>query len=157
MHVVAPNSPVVTRSAPGLTRALAMALDPVLLALAAGITPDEWQARLLRSNARQLLMACARQSGKSTVSALIAIHEALHHAPALILLLAPALRQSQELYRTVRRLLGALGELVPPTSQESALSLELASGSRIVCLPGSTDSTIRGFSNVRLLVINEAA
>ena len=40
---------------------------------------------------------------------------------------------------------------------ESALRLELTNGSRIVALPGESDATIRGYSQVRLLVIDEAA
>jgi hypothetical protein len=136
---------------------LAMALDAVQLARRAGIEPDAWQAELLRSDAPQMLMLCARQSGKSTVSALIAVHEALCSAPALVLVLAPSLRQSAELCRKVRGILSALGEDVPALTQESALTLELANGSRIVSLPGSSDATIRGYSGVRLLVIDEAA
>jgi len=140
-----------------LARSLATALDPVVLANRAGINPDPWQAKLLRSSALQLLLLCARQAGKSTISALIAVNEALHRAPALVLLLAPALRQSQELFRKIKDVLNALGEDVPPITQTSALSLEFLTGSRIVCLPGSTDATIRGFSSVALLVVDEAA
>jgi hypothetical protein len=50
---------------------------------------------------------------------------------------------------------GALGERVP-AQQESALRLELQNGSRIVSLPG-TESSIRGYSAVSLLVVDEAA
>lgn len=134
-----------------------MALDPVLLAERAGLVPDEWQADLLRSDARQMLLLCSRQAGKSTVSALLAVDEALHRAPALVLLLAPALRQSQELFRKVKGVLAALGDgVVPPVTQETALSLEFETGSRVVCLPGK-EATIRGFSAVSLLVVDEAA
>ena len=135
---------------------LAMALDPVRLARRAGFKPDSWQADLLRSRARQMILLCSRQAGKSTVSALLAVYEALFAAPALVLLLAPALRQSQELFRKVRDALSALGEVVPAYDRDTALSTELANGSRIVCLPGK-EQTIRGFSAVSLLVVDEAA
>src|SRR4029434_3443645 len=39
---------------------------------------------------------------------------------------------------------------------ESALRLELANGSRIISLPGD-EGTIRGFSGVAMLIIDEAA
>jgi len=39
---------------------LATALDPVLLALRVGITPDPWQAALLRSHTRQAILLCSR-------------------------------------------------------------------------------------------------
>lgn len=139
-----------------LASSLARALDPVRLAHAAGVTPDPWQANLLRSDARQLILLCSRQSGKSTVSALLAIDEVLHRAPALVLLLAPALRQAQELFRKVNGLLGALGHQATLLERATALSLELTNGSRIVCLPGK-EATIRGFSTVALLVVDEAA
>lgn len=135
---------------------LALALDPVQLAIRAGVIPDPWQAGLLRSQERQLLMLCARQTGKSTVAALLAVHEALYRSPALVLLLAPAQRQAQELFRAARGLYRALGETVSEIEEESALRLELGNGSRIISLPGS-EATVRTFSNVALLVLDEAA
>ena len=114
---------------------LALALDPVLFARRAGLEPDPWQADLLRSAGRQLILNCSRQSGKSTVSSLLALHEALYRPPALVLLLSPSLRQSQELFRKVKDALAALGPDAPALAEESALRLEWANGSRIVCLP----------------------
>ncbi len=136
---------------------LLLALDPVRLAGRAGVEPDPWQADLLRSRARQMLLLCARQSGKSTVSGLLAVDEAVYRPPALVLLLAPALRQSQELFRKVQEALQALGELAPPIVAESALRMEMVNGSRIISLPGGKDATIRGYSNVALLIVDEAA
>jgi hypothetical protein len=135
---------------------LARALNPVGLATAAGLTADPWQAALLRSRARQMLLLCSRQAGKSQVSGWLAVDEAVHRSPALVLLLAPALRQSQELFRKVKDSLRSLGDFAAPIAQESALSLELANGSRILSLPG-TEATVRGYSNVALLVVDEAA
>ncbi len=135
---------------------LARALDPALLARAAGLTADPWQAALLRSRARQMLLLCSRQAGKSRTSGWLAVDEAVHRPPALVLLLAPALRQSQELFRKVKESLRSLGTSAAPIAQESALSLELANGSRILSLPG-TEATVRGYSNVALLVVDEAA
>lgn len=76
---------------------------------------------------------------------------------SLVLLLSPTLRQSGELFRDkllpLWRSLGRplIGER-PPTQ----LSMELANGSRIVSLPGS-EGGVRGYSGVRLLVVDEAA
>lgn len=134
----------------------AEALDPVLLACRAGIEPDPWQAELLRSRARQMILLCSRQSGKSTITALLALHKALYSKGALILLLAPALRQSQELFRKLKAAFNALRSNNEPVTEESALRLEFTNGSRIVCLPGK-EVTIRGFSGVSLLVVDEAA
>ncbi len=133
----------------------ALAADPALLAERVGLSLDPWQRVPLRTQEQQLILLCSRQSGKSTVSALLALHEALYRAPALVLLLAPALRQAQELYRKVKDAYLALGQPVP-TVEESALRMELANGSRIVALPGK-ESTIRGFSGAALLLVDEAS
>jgi len=134
---------------------LAMGLDPVHLSLAAGIEPDAWQARLLRSQSQQLLLNCSRQVGKSTTTAVLSDHTAFYEHGALILLLSPSMRQSQELFRKCLEVYRALGRPVPAES-ENALSLELENGSRIVSLPGK-EGSIRGMSSVRLLIIDEAS
>jgi len=134
---------------------LATALDPVLLAERAGITPDPWQATVLRSRSPRLLLNCSRQSGKSTTTGVLAVHTALYQPGALVLLLSPSLRQSQELFKKCLDTFRGAGRPVPADA-ESALRLELANGSRIVSLPG-TEVSVRGFSAVRLLVIDEAA
>jgi hypothetical protein len=135
---------------------LARALDPVLLSQAAGISPDPWQADLLRSQDQQTILLCSRQSGKSTTCGTLAYHTASYHPHALILLVSPSLRQSQELFKKVQGVADALGPEAHPIEEESALRLELSNGSRIVCLPGKA-STIRGYSGPRLILIDEAA
>jgi len=134
---------------------LAAALDPVVFARQAGLEPAPWQADVLRSSAQQQILLCSRQAGKSTVSAALAVHEALYKPDSLILVLSPSLRQSQELFRKMMDLYGAAGETVPATV-ENKLTLELSNGSRIVSLPGK-EATIRGFSSVALLVVDEAS
>lgn len=134
---------------------LAVALDPVLLLRMLSIEPDPWQAQVLRSTSPRILLNCSRQSGKSTVSANLAVHTALYQPGALVLLLSPTLRQSQELFRKCLGIYRLVASDVPPES-ETKLTLELGNGSRIVSLPGK-EHTIRGFSGVSLLVVDEAA
>ena len=134
---------------------LAMALDPVVLARAAGLEPDPWQCDALRSTSRRSLLNCCRQSGKSTITAALAVHTAVYAPGAPVLLLSPSLRQSQELFRKCLYVYRALGRPVPAES-ETALTLTLENGSRIVALPGK-EGTIRGYSGVRLLAIDEAS
>jgi hypothetical protein len=88
------------------------------------------------------------------MSALVALHRAIYHPGSLILCLAPALRQSQELFGKIVGFYRELGRPVAPQG-ERKLSLELENGSRIVTLPG-TEKTIRGFSGVDLLIVDEA-
>lgn len=143
------------RAAQPLSDDIASALDPVMFARKAGIEPDAWQAGVLRSQGHRLLMNCSRQSGKSTVAAVVGLHQAIFRPGSLVLLLSPSLRQSGELFRTVSQLYTATGATVPAKA-ETALRLELENGSRILSLPAS-EATIRGYSGVALLVIDEAS
>lgn len=138
-----------------IARDLAICLDPTLLMRLLGIAPDPWQAEVLRSTSQRILLNCCRQSGKSTVSAALAVHTALYQPGALVLLLSPTLRQSQELFRKCLSIYRLVSADIPPES-ETRLTLELGNSSRIVSLPGK-ESTIRGFSGVALLVVDEAA
>lgn len=135
---------------------LALALDPArLFERVVGSKPDVWQQDVLRSDARRVLLLCSRQAGKSQTTAVIALAEALYNPGSLTLLLAPAWRQSGELFRKLTDAYNALGQPIPAKSA-TATSLELVNGSRVVSLPGQ-EGTIRGFSGVDLLVIDEAA
>jgi len=134
---------------------LLLAMDPVAFARAAGIEPDDWQADVLRSSASRMLLNCSRQSGKSTITAALAVHTAIYDPGALVLLLSPSLRQSQELFKKCIAVYRGAGRPVPPAA-ESAMRLELDNGSRVVSLPG-TETSIRGYSAVRLLIVDEAA
>jgi hypothetical protein len=127
--------------------------DALALMRRAGMAPDLWQAQVLRSTASRRLLLCCRQSGKSQTCAALALATALVEPGSLVLLLSPSLRQSAELFKRVADLQRSLPQ-VPKA--ESVLRLELPNGSRIISLPG-TESTVRGYSGVRLLVIDEAA
>lgn len=133
--------------------------DPLALMAAAGMAPDPWQADVLTRAASEAfdraLLLCTRQGGKSTVTAALAARAAMARPGALVLLLSPSLRQSSELFLKVLQFYRAAGEPVA-TRNVSALRLEFVTGSRVVALPG-TEKTVRGFSGVDLLVIDEAA
>jgi Terminase large subunit, T4likevirus-type, N-terminal len=134
---------------------LRLALDRVAFTEKLGIVPDAWQESFLRSSSDRVLLNCSRQSGKSTMSAVIALHRALFHPRSLVLCLAPALRQSQELFGKVAGFYRDLGRPVAPQG-ERKLSLELENDSRIITLPGS-EKTIRGYSGAALLLVDEAS
>lgn len=124
-----------TDLAAGLAVDLACALDPAELARRVGLPPDPWQADFLRSDEPRILLNCSGQAGKSTVTALLGVHAALYEPGALVLLLSPSLRQSQELFRKALDIYRAL-ESPLPVEAESALRLQLENGSRMVSLPG---------------------
>ena len=132
-----------------------MAVDRVAFAEVLGIVPDAWQKEFLRSSSDRVLLNCSRQSGKSTMSAVFALHRALYYPGSLVLCLAPTLRQSQELFAKVAGFYRDLGRPVPAQG-ERKLYLELENDSRVVTLPGS-EKTIRGFSDAALLLLDEAS
>ena len=140
-----------------MTRAglhVAGGLDPVKLARRIGLEPDPWQTRVLREPHHRELLVVHRQGGKSVTAAVRAVHAALYEK-ALVLVVSPSQRQSQELFRTVLGLYRSLGRPVPSES-ENALSITLENGSRVVALPADA-VTIRGYSSAKLLIVDEAA
>jgi hypothetical protein len=139
-----------------LSMALAMALDPVLFSSEClGLHPDNWQANVLRGGYKRLLLNCSRQSGKSTIASVMALHRSLYYPDFLVLLVSPSLRQSSEIFKKVTTFLHKL-TVKPHLMEENKLSLQLENGSRIVSLPGS-EGTVRGYSSVNLIIEDEAA
>lgn len=133
-----------------------MVLGATALATAVwGSPPDPWQASVLEGDDSRVLLNCSRQSGKSSVAAVIAVHGALTEPGTLQLLLSPALRQSQELFTKCLDAYQAAGRPVTPDA-ETSMSVRLANGSRIVSLP-SKEATVRGYSGVRRLIVDEAS
>lgn len=131
--------------------------DGVAFAHACGMQPDPWQAELLESDARQILLNCSRQAGKSTAVSLLALHTALYVPRSLTLLLAPSERQSKELFGKVREHASNLGVAASDLTQDTALELAIAGGGRVVALPGSNDANVRGFSAPNLILVDEAS
>ena len=85
----------------------------------------------------------------------VALHRALYHPGSLVLIPAPAERQAKETFGKVAMHYRDLGYPVPPDSYRK-LGMELSNGSRVEALPGS-EKTVRGFSGVDLLVLDEAS
>ena len=136
-------------------RVQAMAADPVeLFARAVGRAPIPYQERVLRGS-ESVLLACGRQSGKSTTCSVVALHRALFFPGSLVILVAGVWRQSQELYKKLRDTYEAVAYVCSVTDV-SATRMEFANGSRVVCLPGNA-SGVRGFSAPDLIVCDEAA
>jgi hypothetical protein len=120
-----------------------------------GFTPDWRQMEVLRSEAKRGILNCTRQWGKSTTAAVKAVHRAYTRARSLVLVATPTERQSAEFVRKAAGFLMQLG-IAPRGDGDNAISLLMPNGSRIVGLPG-TEGTVRGFSAVSLLLIDEAA
>ena len=139
-----------------LSKARLYALDPVAFAVdMLGFTPDAVQAEVLRCVDSYGIINCSRQWGKSTVTAVKAVHLAYFRAESLILVVSASERQSAIFLDKARALVRKL-DLPARGDGLFSHSLKLPNGSRIVALP-STDDRIRGFSAPSLVVLDEAS
>jgi hypothetical protein len=120
-----------------------------------GLPVDAMQARVLGTTSKRGILNCCRQWGKSTITAAKAVHQAYHTPESLTLVVSPSGRQSGEFLRKAATFVRKLG-IHPKGDGDNEISLELPNGSRIVGLPG-TEATIRGFSAVSLLLVDEAS
>ncbi|HEY9247517.1 MAG TPA: terminase family protein [Rariglobus sp.] len=120
-----------------------------------GFTPDATQARLLDTGSKFVLLNCSRQWGKSTTTAARAVHEACTVAESLTLVVSPSARQSGEFLRKAEALTRKRGMRLGGDG-DNEISLAFPNGSRVVGLPGN-EQTVRGFSAVSLLLMDEAA
>ena len=109
---------------------------------------------MLVSECDRWLLMNARQTGKSTTVAALAVQTALYD-PGLILAVAPSERQSKELFIKAKQMYLQL-DGVPRIVQESTKSMELENGSRIIALPGN-EANIRGYSAPKLVLVDETA
>ncbi len=102
-----------------------------------------------------MLLNCSRQSGKSTIAAILTAHRAYYYPKSLCLLVSSSQRQSSEIFRKVSDTLSRIPS-PPKRVEDNRLSLQLENGSRVVSLPGDA-GRIRGFSGPDLIVEDEAA
>jgi hypothetical protein len=116
---------------------------------------DTLQEQVLRTTSKRGILNCCRQWGKSTITAAKAVHQAYHDAESLTVVVSPSARQSGEFLRKAAGFVRKLG-IRPKGDGDNEISLELPNRSRIVGLP-ATESTIRGFSAVALLLVDEAS
>ncbi len=132
------------------------AVDPVIFAEEfLDFNSDPWQADFLKSTDPRIILNCSRQSGKSTVTAILALWEAIYKPRSVIVLDSPSLRQSTELMIKFSEFLGQIDQKVK-LDTDTKLSVRFSNGSRVLALPGS-ERTIRGLSAVTLFIGDEAA
>lgn len=142
---------------PSTSDDLAHSLDPVLWAKEVlGYHPDPWQADLLRSRSKKVILNCSRQSGKSTTCAALGLHESIYRRPSFGLVIAPSQDQSAELMMKFDEFRGAVELPSDYLSTDTKLAVRFANGNRFIARPGSEKSA-RSFSAVTLLLEDEAA
>lgn len=163
-----------------VTLAERLLLEPELIFLRAAMKPDPWQTYCMRQY-RNTMSCVSRQRGKTSVAAAKAIAVAITQAPADVIYTARALRQVREFQRRCRFLYNAIRrprgkplpfnvkdldinekltdydwEQLPRLVNDNIFEMKLANGSRIIGIPAK-EETVRGYDNIRLVIIDEAA
>ena len=134
-------------------RGLLAKLDPVAFTRSVlGFEADARQAEVIAARAPRLMLCCSRQWGKSTTAAALVATRVIAEPGALVLCVAPTLRQSTELVRKVGGFLSAAGV----GFRGGRLGCALKNGARVVAVPGN-EANVRGFSAPSLIVVDEAA
>nr|MDT0516283.1 hypothetical protein [Streptomyces sp. DSM 41633] len=131
------------------------AVDPSVLAAAAGYQFDPWQREVAvhaTAPGSRLLVAAGRQVGKSTCQAVLGVWFALYRPQYDVIVAAPAVHQSTALITTMRKICRRADV---PLARDAATSLELAeSGEKIRAVPAGVGA--RGYT-AGLLITDESA
>jgi hypothetical protein len=142
---------------PSASDDLAYSLDPVLWSKEVlGYHPDSWQAKVLRSRSRNIILNCSRQSGKSTTCAALGLHESIYRSPSFGLVIAPSQDQSGELMLKFDEFRSAVELSSDYLDTDTKLAVKFKNGNRFIARPGSEKSA-RSFSAVTLLLEDEAS
>ncbi len=94
-----------------------------------GFEPDEKQRQVLDSDAKQGMLYCCRQWGKSSVMAIRSVYHAMFNDKCTVLIASPSARQSWEMMRKCKEYARILG-LKARWGRDNPISLQLGNGSR---------------------------
>ena len=117
-----------------------------------GFTPTAYQKKLLLDEHQFVVARWARQTGKSTTIAALALHHALSMGGRRIVILAPSLRQGKKLLQRVGLFASRIGSWIL-VGRVLKTKSEFVNGSTIEALPNSPE-TIRG-DTTSLIIIDE--
>lgn len=115
----------------------------------------EWQKMALDPCFRNIMLMCARQSGKSAIVAGEALHTAKHKKNALVLIVASSKDQAKQTMQKVSDFIQCDPEIIEMPG-DSTFEKKFLNGSRIIVLPG-TEKSVRSYSDPDLIIIDEAA
>jgi len=120
-----------------------------------GFEPRPFQKKFMKTNKRRVIVVTSRQIGKSEVTAVKAIWKAWLFDNQYILILSPTLRQSQELFKKVKRNINNRRVVYEDVIRTTQTEIEFTNGSIIKVIPG-TETSVRGFT-ADMVIIDEAA
>jgi PBSX family phage terminase large subunit len=119
-----------------------------------GVELWEHQLQFMTSRRKYVVVASARQIGKSTACAIKAIHTAFSKQ-SKVLVVSPSLRQSGLMFATIRQFIQESEFLRGSLVDDTKTYIKLSNGSELWCLPDSP-AQIRGFSKVSCAIVDEA-
>lgn len=130
-----------------------VAIDPVERFRRTIAEPDDWQQDMLTARDSVLAVLVSRQVGKSSTTSILG-YDTISQG-RFVLVLAPSERQSRE---TLKKIMFARSRdrHSPALVRSTMTEVELINSGRVVCVPQSSD-TVRGYSAVDLIVLEEAA
>ncbi len=118
--------------------------------------PFPYQEEFLRDRSPLIVACCGRQVGKTTLTAIKALHYALSQDTTRVLIVSAGLRQSKILFN---KILGYIDTSLPPkvlTTKKTSTQVRFANGSEIVALPCGHDGvSLRGYTS-DLAIVDEA-
>ncbi len=116
------------------------------------ITLFDYQIDMLKVVGNCIVLG-GRQIGKTMVTALKALSNAIIHTKTTTLIVSPSLRQSLHLFGYIDQFIN-IDPLKVLIERKSKTELRLINGSRIISLPSSSN-TIRGYT-AHLVIVDEA-
>ncbi len=140
--------------AKSLASQLAASIDPYSYLKTLGFDAFGWQKEALTPGISRLILLCARQSGKSTITAAKVVHRAKYFPGSLIMLFAPTLDQAAELMNRISVFMSQDPEII--LVRDSTETKKLLNGSRIKAFTASPKSA-RGYSDPDIIVFDESA
>jgi hypothetical protein len=118
--------------------------------------PYPYQEKFLRDRSPRIVACCGRQVGKTTLTAIKALHFALSHDSTLTLIVSEGLRQSIILFDKILALTEAALPAKALLTYKTRTKVQFANSSQIVALPcGKDGSTLRGFT-ADMVILDEA-
>lgn len=112
------------------------------------------QLEFMACQSRVVVVASARQVGKSLACAIKAIHKAFSER-SKVLVVSSSLRQSGLMFSTIRQFIAESELLRGSLVDDTKTYIKLSNGSELWCLPDSP-AQIRGFSGVSVVIVDEA-
>jgi phage FluMu gp28-like protein len=121
-----------------------------------GFTPFDYQEKILRDNSKRIVACAGRQIGKTTITAIKAIHFAFTQPKRTILIVSPSLRQSIIMFDRILDFVNSNPLIKSQVARKTRTLIHFRHCSRIIALPcGPGGKTLRGHA-CDMIILDEA-